>query len=319
MDMFFLVTPMIGCMFYARLPPAFAAGLVAFGLAGLAILVVVRHDTRGGAYALGALATSSTFSLIALRELDGAFRRLYLVGLRQTLDMRDLAAENLSLDVLSTTDPLTGVGNRRHFEKALAARRFGRRGVPAARRHRSFQGNQRSAWPSRRRRLPARDGRGDAGVPADIRHARAPRRRRIAVLLTGYAAEDARRTADEIGRRVAEHVFEVDGAAHRVSVTLGAAEWDASRHRAPGRRRRRRALSSQAGGSRTRRLGARRRDFRPAARGLSGHARIGQRWERRRDAAAPTCVVAINARANAGGAARIRLARRARAIRRYCV
>jgi PleD family two-component response regulator len=42
--------------------------------------------------------------------------------------------------------------------------------------------------------------------------------------MTDCSRADARRTAEEICVRVAAHAFAVDGAIHRISVTIGAAE-----------------------------------------------------------------------------------------------
>jgi diguanylate cyclase (GGDEF)-like protein len=231
MDMFFMVTPVIGCMFYTRMTPLPALGLIVFGVVGLMAAAWLRGDIAmaTAAYPLGGLATSSGFALIASRELDNAMRRTYLVGLRQTLQIQDLAAENLSLDLLSTTDPLTGAGNRRHFEKALMAR---------------------GSAPGRFLLLvdidyfkQLNDLHGHAVGDACLREAVIAMRcclrpsdslarlggDEFAVLMCGYAPADARAIAERICARVAEHRFEVDGAARQISVTIGAADCQASR------------------------------------------------------------------------------------------
>jgi diguanylate cyclase (GGDEF)-like protein len=226
LDMFFIVTPVIGCMFFTRMSPITGLAFVAFSVVGLAVLAWARHDVLGasGVFPVGALATASAFALIALRELDAALRRLYLSGLEQRLRIVDLAAENVSLDLMAGTDPLTGAGNRRHFEKALAALRADAGHFLLLVDIDYFK------------QLNDRHGHnvGDACLREAVAVMRACLRPadslariggdEFAVLANDCSRADARRTADEICARVAGHAFEIDGVMHQITVTIGAAE-----------------------------------------------------------------------------------------------
>ena len=62
--------------------------------------------------------------LVALdvrRWMERMQRRNFLLALRDELRVQELAATNAKLTVLSQTDPLTGVFNRRFFDQAIAA------------------------------------------------------------------------------------------------------------------------------------------------------------------------------------------------------
>ena len=60
-----------------------------------------------------------SISLVAAHQIEAAQRRGYLITLRETLRSRRLAAENTALARLSSTDPLTGLANRRAFTERL--------------------------------------------------------------------------------------------------------------------------------------------------------------------------------------------------------
>jgi diguanylate cyclase (GGDEF)-like protein len=168
------------------------------------------------------------FALFALRELDAALRRLYLHGLVQTLRIADLAARNRSLDELSATDALTGAGNRRQFEKALAALKpspnlshflflididhfkqlndkFG---------HQTGDACLRAAVEIMSKML--RPGDTIARVGGD----------EFAILLIQSSLLDARRIADRLCGGVPSQGFEAEGRIHQMSVSIGCAEWD---------------------------------------------------------------------------------------------
>ncbi|MFD1303288.1 GGDEF domain-containing protein [Methylobacterium marchantiae] len=65
------------------------------------------------------MVTGILFSLVATYRIESANRRDYLVNLRETLRAQRLAADNTTLAHLSTTDPLTGIANRRAFSREL--------------------------------------------------------------------------------------------------------------------------------------------------------------------------------------------------------
>lgn len=60
-----------------------------------------------------------SISLVAAHQIEAAQRRGYLITLRETLRSQRLAAENTALARLSSTDPLTGLANRRAFTERL--------------------------------------------------------------------------------------------------------------------------------------------------------------------------------------------------------
>jgi diguanylate cyclase (GGDEF)-like protein len=59
-------------------------------------------------------------ALAARRRFERMYRRNFLLALRDELRVEDLAGANSRLTTLSNTDALTGVFNRRHFDRALA-------------------------------------------------------------------------------------------------------------------------------------------------------------------------------------------------------
>jgi diguanylate cyclase (GGDEF)-like protein len=62
----------------------------------------------------------SLIALISAWRLEGEFRRAWLLRVRETLRGDSLSASNRRLTELTHRDPLTGLGNRRHLELALA-------------------------------------------------------------------------------------------------------------------------------------------------------------------------------------------------------
>ena len=233
MNMFLIVSPVLGCMFITRMAPTTGYVFVGFTTVSLTIAIVARTDIPPDIrfYPLGCELSAAVFALLALRELDSAFRRVYLHGLEQTLRIEDLAAENRSLDLLSATDELTGVGNRRQFETAL-----GRLRPSSSAAHFLLlvdidyfkQINDRFGHPV-----------GDAC----LREAVVVMKRLVrltdaiarvggdefAILLIDCTVLEAHRTAERICMGVADHRFDIDGRYHQLSVTVGGAEWDPAR------------------------------------------------------------------------------------------
>ena len=233
MNMFLLVAPITGCMSFTRMSPISGVIFVAFTTANLMISVLARTDIPAEIryYPLAGLLSAGFFALLALRELDGASRRVYLHGLAQALRIEDLAAENRSLDLLSETDALTGVGNRRQFESTLA----GLRPSPTAGHflllididyfkqvndrfgHQTGDACLREAAVVMRRLLRPSDT--IARVGGD----------EFAILLIDCSVLEARRTADRLCVGVADHRLKVEGRIHQLSVTIGGAEWNPDR------------------------------------------------------------------------------------------
>lgn len=233
MNMFLIVAPVVGCMFFTRMAPISGLIFVGFTTVSLTIAILARTDIPAEIrfYPLGCELSAASFALFALRELDSAFRRIYLHGLEQALWIEELAAENRSLDLLSDTDELTGVGNRRQFEKALGR-------LPPSRSAAHFlllididyfkQINDRFGHQV-----------GDACIRETavvMKQALRPTDTiarvggdEFAILLIDCTVLDARRTAERVCVGVAEHRFEIDGRPHQLSVTVGGAEWDRGR------------------------------------------------------------------------------------------
>jgi diguanylate cyclase (GGDEF)-like protein len=230
MNMFLIVSPVVACMFFTRMTPTQGLIFIGFSTASLTIAILARTDIPADIrfYPLGCELSAGLFALFALRELDSAFRRIYLHGLEQTLRIEDLASENRSLDLLSATDELTGAGNRRQFEKALAQLRPSRSAahflllvdIDYFKQINDRFGHQvgdaclRQAVVVMKGLLRATDT--VARVGGD----------EFAILLIDCTVLDARRTADRVCVGIASHRFEVDGRAHQLSVTVGGAEWD---------------------------------------------------------------------------------------------
>ncbi|WP_019906919.1 GGDEF domain-containing protein [Methylobacterium sp. 77] len=86
-------------------------------LAGLYLKPEIAASV-GGVLGLD-MVTGILFSLVATYRIESANRRDYLVNLRETLRANRLAADNTTLVHLSSTDPLTGIANRRAFAREL--------------------------------------------------------------------------------------------------------------------------------------------------------------------------------------------------------
>lgn len=67
-------------------------------------------------------ASSAVFTLLANYRLEFSERQAYLLLLRERLGNEATLQDNQALTRISTTDPLTGVANRRHFDEVLTQR-----------------------------------------------------------------------------------------------------------------------------------------------------------------------------------------------------
>jgi len=230
MNMFLIVAPVIGCMFFTRMSPMQGALFIGFCTASMIAVILARADIpqQMRLYPLGCMLSAALFALYSLHELDGAMRRLYLHALAQTLRSEDLAVENRALDVLSTTDALTGARNRRHFEKTLADLRP----CPPASHFLLLidvdyfkQLNDKFGHPA-----------GDACLRQAAAFMRGMLRPsdtiarlggdEFAILMHHSTWLEARRLADRLCVGIASHVFEADSRLLQLTVTIGGAEWD---------------------------------------------------------------------------------------------
>jgi diguanylate cyclase (GGDEF)-like protein len=71
---------------------------------------------------LAVFTSSAVFTLLANYRLEASERQAYLLLLRERLGNEATLQSNQVLEKISTTDPLTGVANRRHFDEILTQR-----------------------------------------------------------------------------------------------------------------------------------------------------------------------------------------------------
>ena len=231
MIMFMAVSPMLGCMFFARIPPVPA--LIYLGLCVFSVYVALlaRPDVPADFrfYPLGSMIAVGAFALFGLRELDIAGRRVYLMGLLQTLRIEDLAEENDSLSRISATDPLTGVGNRRLYESELSALNASSEGVflllidldyfkELNDRYGHSAGDDCLRHVANLLSSPTRIGDVRTRIGGD----------EFAVILKNATLLDAWREAERICAAVAHSQLQHEGRRIRVSVSIGGAGWSGS-------------------------------------------------------------------------------------------
>jgi len=230
MNMFLVVAPVLGAMFFTRMSPLQGSLFVGFSALSMILVIWARADIppESRLYPLTCMLSAALFALFALHELDGAMRRLYLLTLAQDLHIEDLAAENRTLDLLSTTDPLTGAHNRRYFEKMLADLRPS----PPAGHFLLLVDIDYFKQLNDKYGHPAGDAclrQGAAFMRGMLRSSDTVARLggdEFAILLHQSSSLDARRLADRLCVGFANHVFEAGSRSLRLSITVGAAEWD---------------------------------------------------------------------------------------------
>lgn len=106
-------------VFPLRFRAAALASMAGFAAAlpGVLSSPLLPHDGRG--FALGLLAGTGVFTVLACYRIEHATRQAYLLTLQQTLraEAAQLRADHMAR--VSQTDALTGLANRRAFDEAL--------------------------------------------------------------------------------------------------------------------------------------------------------------------------------------------------------
>ena len=108
-----------------RFPYVAAAGVVSLGLYLAALATLTHHDPARALVAGAVFIGVVLFSLIGCYNLEHEQRMSYLLGLRDRL-------RNDQLEAISRRDTLTGLGNRRALDHALARRQAARSVTPTA-------------------------------------------------------------------------------------------------------------------------------------------------------------------------------------------
>jgi diguanylate cyclase (GGDEF)-like protein len=103
-----------------RFPYVVTAGLVSFVLYASALAALATHEPQRAPVAIAVFAVAVLFSLIGCYNLEYEQRMSYLLGLRDRLRSQEL-------ELISQRDPLTGLGNRRALDLAIAKRQAAER------------------------------------------------------------------------------------------------------------------------------------------------------------------------------------------------
>jgi len=232
-QLFLMGSAIIGILFYARMPFRFTAAFLMFCVAASALTGFLRAGDVGPFWNMPAvgLLISGAFALHAYSEHERAERRLYLLQLAQSLHIEDLAARNKTLDALSSTDPLTGAGNRRLFEDLLAraqpepdeAHFLLLIDIDHFKRVNDTLGHPAGDACLKTVAAILRQIFGESGRIARIGGDE------FVVLLRGAVETEARRLAHRLTAEVAARGFEFGGRTHPFSVTVGGAPWPAER------------------------------------------------------------------------------------------
>jgi diguanylate cyclase (GGDEF)-like protein len=115
--------PISFLLLFSRLSYALAVLLAALTVASYSAMILLLPPLPApnvGAYLISLVVLQSVPTLIALHSLERGARRLYLRSLLERLAYERASASNAVLTMLSYTDPLTGIANRRRMEVELA-------------------------------------------------------------------------------------------------------------------------------------------------------------------------------------------------------
>ena len=120
-DLIIAALPANFVLMFVRLRFHFAVvfALVSFGCYSLSVLLRPTLEPQTHVFLITFMAILCLPALVGVHSLERASRRLYLHGLLQNLRVARLAVENNMLTVLSMTDPLTKVANRRRLDMEL--------------------------------------------------------------------------------------------------------------------------------------------------------------------------------------------------------
>ena len=123
LNLMFVSCVVSGTIVVTRQPLPYTLAYVAVATLGLLAALALRPDMpfQAKLYPVAVLFSTSVPTLIAIAQLERMTMNQYLRDLAKTLHMEDLASTVRALDDLSLRDPLTGAGNRRRFERDLAA------------------------------------------------------------------------------------------------------------------------------------------------------------------------------------------------------
>jgi diguanylate cyclase (GGDEF)-like protein len=113
--------PLNFILIFIRLRFTAATALASISALAYAAVLALHPHVTGIAFPLGFIVLICVPSLVGLHAIERGSRRDYLHGLLQSLRNDRLATEIASLADLSATDPLTGIANRRKLDAALAA------------------------------------------------------------------------------------------------------------------------------------------------------------------------------------------------------
>ena len=118
----FVTCAVTGSIVVTRQPAAYTVGYLTFAILALIAALALRPDAPAALafYPVIVLVSSALPALIAIAQLERSGIDVYLRDLAKSLAMDDLSSAVSALDDLALRDPLTGIGNRRRFERSLA-------------------------------------------------------------------------------------------------------------------------------------------------------------------------------------------------------